>query len=67
MFESLQEMVNEAESTQKSLAEVVIATEMETSNLSLAEVREKMEKRLHVNEAKRSRGVGSPHKVDQWN
>lgn len=62
MFESLQEMVNEAESTQKSLAEVVIATEMETSNLSLAEVREKMEKRLHVMKQSAQEGLDRPIK-----
>ncbi len=62
MFESLQELVQVANDTQKSLAEVVIASEMETSNLSASEVREKMGERLHVMKQSAQEGLDRPIK-----
>lgn len=60
MFESLQELVNESESTGQSLAEIVIVAEMENSGLGREEVRVKMSKRLQVMQQSAQQGLDKP-------
>ena len=62
MFESLQELVLEAESKEKSLAEIVIETEIVISKLSVAEVRQRMEIRLATMKASAQQGLERPIK-----
>ena len=62
MFESLQELVSDAEEKQKSLAEIVTETEMMASNLSLEDVRLRMEKRLQVMKESSQKGLDRPVK-----
>jgi L-serine dehydratase len=62
MFESLQELVKEAEKTKKSLAEIVITTEVSTSGLSIDDIRTKMLKRLHTMQHSTQEGLDRPIK-----
>ncbi len=61
MFESLQKLVSEAEENGKSLAEIVIETEMMASNLPIANIRSRMEKRLEI--MKESTQQGLDHSI----
>ncbi len=62
MFESLEELVQEAENTGQSLAEIVIAAEVENSGLGRDEVRAKMGKRLQVMQQSAQQGLDQPIK-----
>ncbi len=62
MFESLEELVQEAENTGQSLAEIVIAAEMENSGLGRDEVRAKMGKRLQIMQQSAQQGLDKPIK-----
>mgnify|MGYP002639840635 FL=1 len=60
MFESLEGLIQEAESTGQSLAEIVIVAEMENSGLGRDEVRAKMGKRLQVMQQSAQQGLDKP-------
>ncbi len=62
MFESLQELVKEAEKANKSLAEIVITTEVSTSGLSIDDIRTKMLDRLHAMQYSAQQGLDKPIK-----
>lgn len=62
MFESLSDMVNQAEQAGTNLAQVVITAEMNAAALSLDEVRHKMEQRLAVMKQSANTGLERPVK-----
>lgn len=62
MFGSLQEIIEEAERTQKSLAELVIDAEKFTSGLSVEDIRARMLKRLQIMKHSAQQGLDQPIK-----
>ncbi|MBT3337534.1 MAG: L-serine ammonia-lyase, iron-sulfur-dependent, subunit alpha [Anaerolineae bacterium] len=62
MFESLQEIVENAERTQKSLAELVIDAEKLTSGLPTEDIRARMLKRLQTMQHSAQEGLDRPIK-----
>ena len=62
MFESLQELVSIAESGKKSLAEIVIETEMLTSGSAEADIRLRMQKRLEIMKDSAQKALDKPVK-----
>jgi len=78
MFESVEELVQQAESREDSLAQVVIDAEIEQCSLACEEIRGRMQNRLDVMRASAEKGMqepvqslsgisgGNAYKFSQW-